>query len=74
MENKKKLTVWESACIITGYGVGGGVLSMPYMAERNGFLVAMLVLLAALAASYVLHLMIAVRLYPVCLSICSAVS
>lgn len=59
MENKKKLTVWESACIITGYGVGGGVLSMPYMAERNGFLVAMLVLLAALAASYVLHLMIA---------------
>ena len=45
MEKNKKLTVWESACIITGYGVGGGVLSMPYMAERNGFLVAMLILL-----------------------------
>lgn len=59
MEQKQKLTVWESACIITGYGVGGGVLSMPYMAERNGFLVAMIILLLALAASYVLHLMIA---------------
>lgn len=59
MDNKKKLTVWESACIITGYGVGGGVLSMPYMAERNGFLVAIIVLILALAASYVLHLMIA---------------
>lgn len=59
MENTKKLTVWESACIITGYGVGGGVLSMPYMAERNGFLTALLILIAALIASYVLHLMIA---------------
>lgn len=59
MENTKKLTVWESACIITGYGVGGGVLSMPYMAQKNGFLVATLILFAALAASYILHLMIA---------------
>ena len=57
--SKKKLTVWESACIITGYGIGGGVLSMPYLAERNGILVAFIILLAALAASYVLHLMIA---------------
>lgn len=57
--SKKKLTVWESACIITGYGIGGGVLSMPYLTERNGLLMALLILLAALAASYVLHLMIA---------------
>jgi len=56
---KKKLTVWESACIITGYGVGGGVLSMPYLTERNGIVAAFVILLAALLASYVLHLMIA---------------
>lgn len=32
---KKKLTTWETACIITGYGIGGGVLSLPYLAERK---------------------------------------
>ncbi len=58
MKNKK-LTVWESACIITGYGIGGGVLSMPYLTERNGLPLAILILAAALLASYVLHLMIA---------------
>ncbi len=56
---KKKLTVWESACIITGYGVGGGVMSMPYLTERIGFAVSLVILAIALLASYVLHLMIA---------------
>lgn len=56
---KKKLTTWEAACIITGYGVGAGVLSMPYLAEKNGFITATLILVAAFAASVVLHLMIA---------------
>ena len=56
---EKKLTTWEAACIITGYGIGGGVLSMPYLAQRIGFLNAVLVLVIAFAASYVLHLMIA---------------
>jgi len=55
----KKLTTWEAACIITGYGVGAGVLSMPYLAEKNGFLLATLILIVALVASYVLHMMIA---------------
>ena len=57
--NKKNLTTWEAACIITGYGVGGGVMSMPYLAEKSGFLVSLLILLIAFAASYILHLMIA---------------
>ena len=56
---KKQLTTWEAACIITGYGVGAGVLSMPYLAEKNGFVTATLILIAAFAASVVLHLMIA---------------
>ena len=54
-----KLTVWESACIITGYGIGGGVMSMPYLAEKNGIFLSFVILAAALVASYVLHLMIA---------------
>ena len=56
---KKNLTVWEAACIITGYGIGGGVLAMPYLAAKNGLPVAFLILVAAFAASWVLHMMIA---------------
>lgn len=33
--NKKQLTVAESACIITGYGIGGGVMAMPYLAQKR---------------------------------------
>ncbi len=56
---KKELTTWEAACIITGYGIGAGVLSMPYLAEKNGFLLASIILAVAFAASYLLHIMIA---------------
>ena len=55
----KKLTTWEAACIITGYGIGGGVMALPYLAEKNGFLITALILAVAFVASYVLHLMIA---------------
>ena len=55
----KQLTVWEAACIITGYGIGGGVLAMPYLAQKNGVFLSLLILLAAFAASWVLHMMIA---------------
>ena len=57
--NNKTLTNWEAACIITGYGIGGGVMSMPYLAQKAGFIPAMLILIVSLFASYVLHLMIA---------------
>ena len=56
---KKELTVWEAACIITGYGIGGGVLAMPYMVQKNGIVAAFLILIVAFAASWVLHMMIA---------------
>ena len=58
MKNKE-LTVWEAACIITGYGVGGGVMAMPYIAAKNGLVVAFIVLVLAFAASWLLHMMIA---------------
>lgn len=57
--NNKRLTTCEAACIITGYGVGGGVLSMPYLAEKAGLLPSLAILVIALLASYILHLMIA---------------
>ena len=58
MKNKD-LTVWEAACIITGYGVGGGVMAMPYIAAKNGLIVSFIVLVLAFAASWLLHTMIA---------------
>lgn len=45
---KQTLTVWEAACIITGYGIGGGVLAMPYLTAKNGIIAAGLILLAAM--------------------------
>ena len=57
--NKKQLTTWEAACIITGYGLGAGVLTMPWLAQKNGLIVSTLILMVSLFASYLLHLMIA---------------
>ena len=54
-----KLSMWESASIITGYGIGGGVMAMPYLAERNGIPMAFLILTLAFFSSIVLHLMLA---------------
>ena len=58
MKNKQ-LTLVESACIITGYGIGGGVMAMPYLAQRNGCLMSLLILAAAFLAGFILHVMIA---------------
>ena len=57
--NNKQLTTWEAACIITGYGIGAGVLSMPYVANIVGFPASVAILVVAFIASYILHLMIA---------------
>lgn len=56
---KTKLTVWESACIVTGYGVGGGIMAMPYLAEKNGLVMGLAILLLAFLANLVIHYMIA---------------
>ena len=55
----KQLTVWEAACIVTGYGIGGGVLAMPYLTAKNGVILSFFILVLAFAASWVLHMMIA---------------
>lgn len=56
---KTELTVWESACIVTGYGVGGGIMAMPYLAQKNGLIATLVILLVAFAANVVIHFMIA---------------
>lgn len=61
MSSKEKgnLTTWEAACIITGYGIGSGVMSMPWLAQKCGFPLSVLILVVSFVASYVLHVMIA---------------
>ena len=33
-----KLTTWQAACIITGYGVGSGIMTLPYLVNRAGII------------------------------------
>lgn len=58
-EKHSSLTTWEASCIVTGYGIGSGVMSMPYLAQKCGFPLSVLILAISLCASYILHLMIA---------------
>jgi amino acid permease len=55
----KKLTVWQATCIITGYGVGSGIMTLPYLVERAGLLWSALILIVAFFFSYCMHMMLA---------------
>ncbi len=54
-----RLTFMEATAIIAGYGIGGGVLALPYLIARNGLAVSALIVAAAYGASLILHLFIA---------------
>jgi amino acid permease len=56
---KNKLTVWEAACIVTGYGIGGGVMAMPYLASRNGIVISLVILAISYLFSLLMHMMVA---------------
>jgi len=55
---KKTITTWQAACIVTGYGVGGTVMTLPGLVKDVGFLWAMVIL----AAGYFLSMLIALYL------------
>ncbi|MDR2090872.1 MAG: hypothetical protein LBP62_04380 [Clostridiales bacterium] len=57
--SKKTMTVWEAACTVTGFGVGGGIMAMPMLTEKVGLIAAAVIMAAAIAASYVMHIFIA---------------
>ena len=57
--NKKTLSTFEASAIITGYGIGGGVMAMPVLVNKVGIIMAIGILLIALLANYLMHLMIA---------------
>ncbi|MDR3264012.1 MAG: hypothetical protein LBT30_06865 [Clostridiales bacterium] len=56
---KKELTLWQASCTITGFGVGGGIMAMPYLTAQNGIAVAFIILIIALAFSLAMHFFVA---------------
>lgn len=54
-----RLSFAEATSIIAGYGIGGGILALPWLVSRNGIFVSALVIAAAYVASLLLHLYIA---------------
>lgn len=56
---KKQLTFFESACIVAGNGIGGGIMAIPFLFNKIGLVPAILLLSAAYIISAVLHIMVA---------------
>lgn len=54
-----RLSFLEATSIIAGYGIGGGILAVPWLVSRNGLWLALAVVLLAYLASLALHLLIA---------------
>ena len=59
IQSESRFSYFESIGVIVGHGVGAGILSVPYLASRNPWWLALLILLGAFAVNILLHLMIA---------------
>ncbi len=55
---KKDLTFFEAASVVTGYGVGGGIMTVPYLTSLSGILPLFMLLIVGYTISILLHLMI----------------
>ena len=56
---RKKLTVLEATCLVAGAGIGGGVMAVPYLAERAGLFPTIAIAAIAYAVTLILHIMVA---------------
>ena len=59
MAEKKQLTFLEATAIITGYGIGGGIMTLPLLTTKTGLPVMMGLLVVGFFVSWLMHLMIA---------------
>ena len=50
--NSKRLSTFEASAIITGYGIGGGVMAMPYLVNKIGVFAALGIMILAFLANY----------------------
>jgi len=55
----RKLNMLEAVCLIAGAGIGGGVMALPYLAAKTGFLPAVFIMLLAYVITVALHIMVA---------------
>ncbi len=58
-EKKKRLSFFEAASIVAGYGIGGGIMAVPYLASLSGIIPFLAVLIASYLFSLLIHLMVA---------------
>lgn len=54
----KRLTFLEAASIVAGYGIGGGIMAVPYLASLAGWASLLVVSVLSYFVSLLLHLMI----------------
>lgn len=59
MARSKGLTVFEAASVVAGYGIGAGIMAVPWMVAQAGLWQSLLVMALAYGVSVLLHLMIA---------------
>ncbi|HKK95098.1 MAG TPA: aromatic amino acid transport family protein, partial [Anaerovoracaceae bacterium] len=57
--NKERLSLFEASAIITGYGIGGGIMAVPYLVSKTNPYFSLILILAAYVGSLLLHLMMA---------------
>ena len=56
---KKTITTWQASCIITGYAVGGTIMTLPGLIQDVGFLPAVIISVVGYALSILIALYIA---------------
>jgi amino acid permease len=57
--DKERLSLFEASAIITGYGIGGGIMAVPYLVSKTNPYFSLILILAAYVGSLLLHLMMA---------------
>ena len=56
---RKKLSTLEATCLVAGAGIGGGVMAVPYLAQKAGLVSSIIIAVIAYAVTLVLHIMVA---------------
>lgn len=59
IKSEARLSIGEAVGIITGHGVGSGILAVPFLASRNNWQSFVLIIVLAYCINLLLHLMIA---------------
>ena len=59
IKSEARFSMAEAVGVITGHGVGSGILAVPFLASRNSWLTFVGVIILAYCVNLLLHLMIA---------------